>query len=44
MFGKMARGAFLLVLAVMVVSWALAASKGNTAEPQSDQPTGRMYS
>jgi len=44
MFGKMARGAFLLVLAVMVVSWALSASKGSQAEPQNDEPAGRMYS
>jgi hypothetical protein len=44
MFGKLARGAFLLILAVMVVSWAVTASKSRPAEPQNDQPTGRMYS
>lgn len=44
MFGKIARGAFLLVLAVMVVSWALSASKESQAEPRNEQPTGRMYS
>jgi len=44
MFSKIARGAFLLVLAVMVVSWAMSISKSSPAEPQNDQPTGRMYS
>lgn len=44
MFGKLARGAFLVILAVMVVSWAVTASKSTPAEPQNDQSTGRMYS
>jgi hypothetical protein len=44
MFGKLARGAFLVILAVMVVSWAVAASKSKPAEPPDDQSTGRMYS
>ena len=43
MFGKMARGAFLLVLAVMVMAWAWSASKTNAADPN-DQPSERMYS
>ena len=38
MFGKLARGAFLVILAEMVVSWAVTASKSKPAEPQIDQP------
>jgi hypothetical protein len=44
MFGMLARGAFLVILAVMVVSWAVTASKSKPSEPQDDQPIGRMYS
>ena len=44
MLAKLARMAFLLVLAVMVVSWAVSASKSKAPEPQTDQPTWRMYS
>jgi hypothetical protein len=44
MFGKLARGAFLVILAVMVVSWAVTASKSKPTEPQNEQLTGRMYS
>lgn len=47
MFGKMARGAVLLVLAVMVVAWAWSASKTDAADPAeqpAEQPVGRMYS
>lgn len=44
MFGKMARGAFLLVLAVMVVAWAWSANKSSAADPKNDEPPGRMYS
>lgn len=42
--GNIARGAFLLMLAVMIVSWAM--TVGNT-KPVDEQPkaaTGRMYS
>ncbi|HEY4981870.1 MAG TPA: hypothetical protein VII24_08000 [Pseudolabrys sp.] len=38
MFSKVARGTFLLILAVMVVSWAMSVGKSNPADPQSDQP------
>ena len=38
MFGKIARVAFLFILAVMVVSWAVSISKSSPVEPQSDQP------
>lgn len=44
MFSKVARGAFLLILAVMIVSWAVTASKSKPAEPQNDQLLERMYS
>jgi hypothetical protein len=44
MFSKVARGAFLVVLAVMVVAWAFSASKSSPVEPQNDQPNGRVYS
>ncbi len=44
MFGKMARGAFLLILAVMIVAWAVSVSKSNPAAPQDDRAVGRMYS
>jgi hypothetical protein len=44
MFSKIARGAFLLVLAVMVVSWAMSIGKSNPTDQQNEEPTGRMYS
>ena len=44
MLGKLARGAFLVILAAMVVSWAFNASKSKPTQPQDDQSTGRMYS
>ena len=43
-FGNIARAAFLVVLAVMVVSWAMSVSKSSPAEPRQERPTGRMYS
>lgn len=43
MFSKVARGAFLLILAVMIVSWAVTASKSKPAEPQNDQPIEQWY-
>ena len=44
MFGKLARGAFLVILAVMVVSWAVTASKSKPSEPQDDQSIFHIYS
>jgi hypothetical protein len=44
MFGKIARGAFLLMLAVMIVSWAMTVSNSKPVNPQPDPPYGRMYS
>jgi hypothetical protein len=43
-FGKLARGAFLVILALMVVSWAVSIGKSSPAEPQNEPPAGRMYS
>lgn len=39
MFSKMARGTFLLMLAVLVVTWALSFSKSEAQDPQNDWPT-----
>ena len=46
MFGKIARVAFLLLLGVMIVSWAVSVSSGKNqpVDPDSDLPTDRMYS
>ena len=44
MFGKIARGAFLVALALMVVSWAMSVSKSSPADQQNEEPLGRMYS
>lgn len=44
MFAKIARAAFLLIVAVMIVSWALSVSNGNAVEPEPKLPTDRMYS
>jgi len=44
MLAKLARGAFLLILTVMVVAWAVTASTSKSAEPQNEQPIGYMYS
>ena len=38
MLSKMARGTFLLMLAVMVVAWALSLGKSEAQDPQNDQP------
>ena len=44
MLGKVARVAVLFILAVMIASWAFSAVKSQAADPQGDQPLGRMYS
>jgi hypothetical protein len=46
MLGKMARATFLLMLAVMVVAWAVSLGKTDTAAQQDDQPaeTWTIYS
>ena len=44
MFGKIARSAFLILLAAMIVSWAVSVSRSSPAEPRQQLPTDRMYS
>ena len=42
--GNIARGAFLLLLAVMIVSWAITGGNIKPAESQPKSTTDRMYS
>lgn len=44
MFSKIARGAFLLIVAVMIVSWVMSVNNSSAVEPEPEQPYGRMYS
>lgn len=44
MYAKIARGAFLLTLAAMIVSWAVTVSNSKPAPPEPDPPFERMYS
>jgi hypothetical protein len=37
MIGRLARGAYMAIVAAMIVAWAMSASKSNPAEPQSEQ-------
>jgi len=37
MLGKLARGAYMAIVAAMIVAWAMSASKSSPAEPQSEQ-------
>jgi hypothetical protein len=43
MLSKMARGAFLLLLAVMIAAYALSAAKSEQPAPRDEQRTWRMY-
>jgi hypothetical protein len=36
MLGKLARGAYMAVVAAMIVAWAVSASKSSPVEPQAD--------
>jgi hypothetical protein len=38
MLGRLARGAYVLIVAGMVVAWAMTASKSSPAEPTNEQP------
>ena len=38
MLGTMARGTFLILIALMFVVWAVSLSKSGVPEPQNDQP------
>jgi hypothetical protein len=45
MLSKVARGTFLLILAAMIVSWAISVgAKSSPVDQESDQPIERMYS
>jgi hypothetical protein len=38
MFRKMAKGAYVLFVAAMVVAWALSAGRSSPVEPKDDKP------
>ncbi len=38
MLGRLARGAYVLIVAGMVAAWAMTASKSSPAEPTNEQP------
>lgn len=44
MYAKIARGAFLLTLAAMIVSWAATASDSKPADPAPDSVIEILYS
>ncbi len=44
MLGRLARGAYMLIVAAMIVVWAISASKSSPAEPKNDQVVQRWYS
>lgn len=44
MVAKIARGAFLAALALMVVSWAITVSNSKPTEQEQQAPIDRMYS
>jgi len=37
MLGRLARATYMLIVATMIVAWAVSASKGSAAEPQDEQ-------
>lgn len=43
MLGKLARSAFLAVLVLMIVSWAMSMARSGAFEPPDEQAYGRMY-
>lgn len=43
MLATMARGTYLLMVAVMVVAWAFSLSHSDAQEPQNDQPTEQWF-
>ena len=44
MIARIVRAAYLLILAVMVVAYALAPAKSEAPKPRSDHPTWAIYS
>ncbi len=43
MLGRLARGAYMLIVAGMIVAWAMAASKSSPAEPKNDDIVVNWY-
>ena len=43
MVGRLARGAYMLIVAVMIVAWAISAGKSSPAEPQNDRAVVMWY-
>ena len=41
--GTLARGAYMLIVAGMIVAWAISASKSSPAEPTNEQVIERWY-
>ena len=41
--GTLARGAYMLIVAGMIVAWAVSASKSSPAEPKNEQVIERWY-
>ena len=41
--GTLARGAYMLIVAGMIVAWAVSASKSSPAEPKNEQAVERWY-
>jgi len=37
MLGRLARGAYMLIVAAMIVAWAMSPSKSSPVEPQTEQ-------
>ncbi len=37
MLGSLARGAYMLIVAAMIVTWAMSPSKSSPVQPQNDQ-------
>jgi hypothetical protein len=44
MLGRLARGAYMLMLVVMIAVWALSLGKTESSAPSSTQPVERWYS
>ena len=38
MLGKLSRGAYMAIVAAMIVAWAVSASRSSPVEPQAEQP------
>lgn len=43
MIGRLARGVYMLIVAGMIVAWAVSASKSSPAEPKNDQAVVTWY-